>query len=101
MEYRPLGTTGLRISALSFGAGPVPALLTRPGQEDRQRQTIQQALDAGVNWFDTAATYGAGQSEAALGAALHTLGAAGQVHLATKVRLLPEHLEDIPTALRL
>lgn len=100
MNYRPLGTTGIQISAISFGAGPVPALLTRPGQEQQQRETIRQALDAGINWFDTAATYGEGRSEAALGAALHALGAAGRVHVATKVRLRPEDADDIGSAVR-
>jgi aryl-alcohol dehydrogenase-like predicted oxidoreductase len=94
MQYRLLGTTGIRVSVVSFGAGPVPALLTRPDAEDRQRTTIRRAIDAGINWFDTAATYGEGQSEKALGAALAELGA-NDVHLATKVRLAPEGLGDI------
>jgi len=50
-------------------------------------QVVQAALAAGINWFDTAATYSEGRSEAALGFALRELGAVGQVHLATKVRL--------------
>ena len=53
-----------------------------------QRKTIQRALDVGMNWFDTAATYGNGQSETNLGAALRELGAADTVHVATKVRLM-------------
>lgn len=94
MQYRLLGTTGIRISVVSFGAGPVPALLTRSDAVARQRATIRRAIEAGINWFDTAATYGEGQSESALGAALAELDAA-DVHIATKVRLTPEGLGDI------
>jgi aryl-alcohol dehydrogenase-like predicted oxidoreductase len=100
MQYRPLGPTGLRVSAVVFGAGPVPALLTDPDRGDRQRAALQQALAAGVNWFDTAATYGAGRSETALGAGLRALGATDRVHVATKVRLDPERLDDIPGQVR-
>jgi L-galactose dehydrogenase/L-glyceraldehyde 3-phosphate reductase len=95
MQYRPLGMTGIKVSAVSFGAGPVPALLTDPAAGERQHAAVRQALDAGVNWFDTAPTYGDGRSEAALGATLRALGAAGRVHVATKVRLAPERPDDI------
>jgi aryl-alcohol dehydrogenase-like predicted oxidoreductase len=57
---------------------------------------MARALEAGINWFDTAATYGAGESERSLGAALKRLGAESTVHVATKVRLLPDQLEVIP-----
>src|SRR5262249_49643490 len=100
MLYRPLGATGIRISAVAFGAGPVPALLTKPGQEDKQTETVRCAVDAGINWFDTAATYGDGRSEAFLGAALGALRVADCVHVATKVRLLAEHLGDIAGSVR-
>ena len=95
MESRPLGATGLRISVIAFGCGPVPALLTKPGQEERQHETVRRAVEAGVNWFDTAATYGDGQSESSLGAALAATGAAGRVHVATKVRLQLDRPESI------
>lgn len=85
MHYRPLGTTGISISAVSFGAGPVSSLLT--GSEvDRQVATVRRAIESGINWFDTAPTYGEGRSEASLGMALAELGA-DEVHVATKVRL--------------
>src|SRR5262245_22752385 len=94
LNYRPLGSTGIQISELSFGAGPVAALMTGRKSE-LQRMTIQRALDIGINWFDTAATYGDGRSETNLGAVLCELGATERVHTATKVRLMPEHLSDI------
>ena len=62
MQYRPLGTTGISVSTVSFGAGPVSGLLTGDAV-DTQRAVVQRAVELGVNWFDTAAGYGNGQSE--------------------------------------
>ena len=99
MRYRRLGKTGLEISALSFGAGPVSNLMVgRDGE--RQLACVEHALRAGINWFDTAANYGDGQSERSLGRALEELGAGSQVHVATKVRLMPDDLADIKGAVR-
>ena len=99
MTYRVLGSTGLRVSAISFGAGPVPALMTS-GHADRRRAVVERALDVGINWFDTAATYGQGRSETSLGAALRDLGVSNQVQVATKVRLSPDQLDDIERHVR-
>ncbi|MFO0796428.1 MAG: aldo/keto reductase [Gemmataceae bacterium] len=93
MNQRVLGRTGLRVSELAFGCGPVSGLLT--GDDSAlQRGTVERALAAGVNWFDTAAGYGDGRSEANLGRALAELGAAGCVHVATKVRVPLDRLDD-------
>lgn len=99
MRYRPLGSTGLEVSELAFGAGPISGLMTG---DDVAKQTavVRRAVEVGINWFDTAATYGNGQSEASLGEALRTANAIERIHVATKVRLLPEHLSDIETAVR-
>lgn len=94
----PLGRTGLTIPALAFGAGPVSALMTDAAARDRQLATIQQALALGVDWFDTAATYGNGASETSLGWALRELGASNSVRIGTKVRLNTEQLDDIRAA---
>lgn len=97
MLYRRLGSTGIDVSAIAFGAGPVPELMTGD-DEDRRVQTVRHAIEAGINWFDTAATYGNGASEAGLGAALSLLSTREPVHVATKVRLAPDQLDDIPGA---
>lgn len=65
-----------------------------------QVATVSRALDLGIDYFDTAATYGNGASERALGAALRTLGATDRVRLATKVRLTSDDLGDVRTAVR-
>lgn len=100
VPQRPLGGTGLAIPVLAFGAGPVSALMTDAAARDRQRATIQQALALGMDWFDTAATYGNGASETSLGWALRELGASKSVRIGTKVRLTAEQLSDIRGAVR-
>lgn len=101
MEYRILGRTGLRVSAIGFGAGPVAALMTDPEAEERQQEVIAHALEVGINWFDTAPGYGDGASERSLGAALRAGRPRSQGrHVATKVRLQPDELHDIPGAVR-
>jgi aryl-alcohol dehydrogenase-like predicted oxidoreductase len=84
MEYRTLGRTGLRVSALGFGCGNVGGLLIRGTPAERER-AVARALELGINYFDTAALYGDGQSEQNLGQALRALNA--KVHVGTKVRV--------------
>ncbi|MBX3444472.1 MAG: aldo/keto reductase [Planctomyces sp.] len=99
MRRRPLGGTGLEVSEISFGAGPVSGLMT--GDElDRQTDVVARAIALGINWFDTAAGYGAGRSESCLGAALAAVDPAGTAHVATKVRLDLARAESIPAQIR-
>ena len=95
MQYRTLGRTDLRISEIGFGCGNNAGLMTR-GSHEEQLQAVRLALDLGINYFDTAAGYGNGKSEANLGRALEELGA--DVVLATKVRLEPEDGTDLKAA---
>jgi aryl-alcohol dehydrogenase-like predicted oxidoreductase len=89
MDYRRLGRTGLRVSALALGAVElgldygiaVPGEFGRPA-EDEAIRLVHAAIDGGMNLIDTARAYG--ESEAVLGRAL--CGRRGQVVLATKVR---------------
>lgn len=66
MQYRDFGTTGLKISELVFGGGAVGGLLITQDDEYK-RQAIARALESGINWIDTAPSYGQGKSEEALG----------------------------------
>ena len=66
MKYRDFGTTGLKVSELVFGAGTVGGLLISQDDETR-RKAMTLALEAGINWIDTAPSYGNGESEQALG----------------------------------
>jgi len=66
---------------------------------NQQLQVLQAALQAGISWIDTAAGYGAGKSEEAIGIALQKLGQPA-VNIATKVRLVPEQLNKPLEAVR-
>ena len=66
MQYRRFGRTGLQVSAVGFGCGRVGGLLIDGSDRDRRR-AVRKALDGGINWFDTAESYGDGKSEEALG----------------------------------
>ncbi|MEQ9248228.1 MAG: aldo/keto reductase, partial [Nitratireductor sp.] len=67
MPTSPLGSTGFAISALSLGCGTVGGLMIRGAARDRER-AVAMALEAGVTYFDNAASYGDGVSETHLGA---------------------------------
>lgn len=99
MEQRLLGQTGLRVSALGYGAGNIGGLLVR-GDPTEQRATLAAALDAGITYFDTAPQYGSGRSEEQLGRELRALGALNRVVIGTKVRLTPADLADPAQAIR-
>jgi len=71
MEYRRLGKSGLRVSELSYGSW-----VTFSFQLDKvkAKKTMKHAYDAGINFFDNAEVYAAGESEKIMGAALKELG---------------------------
>jgi len=80
VEYRTLGTTGVQVSPLCLGAMMFGAW-GNPDHEDSTR-IIHRALDAGINFVDTADVYSHGESEEIVGKALQ--GRRDQVVLATK-----------------
>lgn len=82
MEHRTLGRTGLRLSTLGFGAGPLGNEygIIDPSEGER---TVHEAIDRGINFFDTAPYYGRTLSETRLGAAL--AGKRQDVILCTKL----------------
>jgi D-threo-aldose 1-dehydrogenase len=92
MRHRPFGKTGLEVSELIFGGGWVGGILIH--QDDAtKRAAIERALAAGINWIDTAPSYGDGRSERALGWLLEDV--ADKPYLSTKVRLDLGRLDDI------
>ncbi len=99
MQYRTLGRTGIKVSAISFGAGPVSGLMTG-SDANAQRDVVAAAIEAGINWFDTAPGYGAGSSEANLGRALSEIKPAEPIHIATKVRIPLDSTEPIGDIIR-
>ncbi|MFI4996278.1 MAG: aldo/keto reductase [Hyphomicrobiales bacterium] len=85
METRVFGRTGTRVSILGFGCGAVGGLMVR-GEPAEQERAVAMALEAGVNYFDTAAQYGNGKSEENLGRVLAKLKPADAI-VGTKVGL--------------
>ena len=75
----------MRLSVLGFGCGAVGGLMVRGNPADQER-AVARALEAGVNYFDTAPQYGDGESERNLGRLLEKLRPADAV-IGTKVRL--------------
>ena len=96
MEMRDFGRSGVKVSILGFGCGAVGGLMVRGKPADQER-TIAKALDAGVNYFDTAAQYGDGEFESNLGRALKALKATNAV-IGTKVGLRPDEMSRIGEA---
>ncbi len=77
METVTLGTTNRTVSRLGFGGATAAQKDTsvdfdpaRPADRDRTIESIQRALDLGINYFDTAAAYGKGLSESIFGEGL-------------------------------
>lgn len=80
-RYGTLGRTGLRVCDIGFGSFKL----------DGDERTVRHALDRGINYFDTAESYGDGRSEATLGRALR--GVRDRVVLVSKAEL-PPHLRS-------
>lgn len=107
MDYRTFGTTGLEVSIVSFGGAPLGDMFGA-ADEGTAIATVHQALDLGINFFDTSPYYGAGLSEQRLGKAL--AGHRDQVFVGTKAGRLasdrfdfgPEHIRaSLERSLRL
>src|SRR5438132_4699934 len=87
MEQRVLGRTAAKLSVLGFGCGAVGGLMVRGNAADQER-AVARALALGINYFDTAAAYGNGESEKNLGRVLKTLRP--DLFVSTKFTILPE-----------
>ena len=93
MKHRTFGRTGIKVSEVIFGAGAVGGILVHK-DDATKREAIRRAMAGGINWVDTAAAYGKGKSEEALGWLLPESGATP--YLSTKFGLDVENLGDIP-----
>lgn len=95
MQYRTIGETGLRVSEIGFGCGNNAVLMVKAPYED-QVKAVRHALDAGINFFDTAFAYGLGKSEENLGRILNDLDA--NPVISTKIRLEADAIGDVKGA---
>ena len=83
MEYRTLGKTGLKVSALSFGASSLGGVF-KPVDESVAIRTVHTALESGINFIDVSPFYGYTKAETVLGKALKGIPR-DRYFLATKV----------------
>jgi len=94
MKYKNLGSTGLKVSELCLGCMTfgVPERGDHPWTlpEQQSRPLIRKAVDAGINYFDTANSYSDGTSEEIVGQALKDFTRRDEVVIATKV-FFPMH----------
>src|SRR4030095_12745189 len=95
MEYRVLGRTGLRVSALAFGCGDVGGLMVRGAPAGRQGGGAL-SMELAINSLDPAPSYGSGESEKNLGQVLRALRPS--VVVGTKWRLAAPDLADVAGA---
>jgi L-galactose dehydrogenase len=92
MEYRTLGTTGIKVPVLGYGASSLGAEF-RSIDLDEAMRSVHTALDLGMNFIDTSPYYGRGMSEVLLGVALRDVRR-DQFTLCTKLgRYAPDHFD--------
>jgi len=71
MKYRPLGSTGLVVSEIGFGSWAISGAGYGSTNDKESKKTLHTALDLGVNFIDTADSYGKGHSEKLIGEVLY------------------------------
>jgi aryl-alcohol dehydrogenase-like predicted oxidoreductase len=105
---RPLGKTNLQVTPIGLGmmefsgGGGMMGFAFPPIAQEEKNATVKAALDGGINWFDTAEIYGAGQSETSLSIGLKAAGKTDQdVIVCTKwwpflrtARNIPKTIQD-------
>ncbi len=101
---RTFGTTGLEISAVGFGAWAVGGGGWSFGwgsqDDDASVAAMRYAVEAGINWIDTAAIYGLGHSEEVVGRALRDIPAADRPYVFTKCGLVWDDADRMKPARR-
>ena len=104
LPTRPLGTSGLDISTVGFGAwaagGGGWAFGWGPQDDAVSIAAMRHAIDRGVNWIDTAAVYGLGHSEEVVGRFLATLPAGDRPFVFTKCGLVWDEHNRMATPIR-
>jgi aryl-alcohol dehydrogenase-like predicted oxidoreductase len=97
MKKRTLGKTGYKVTEVSLGTWQLGARWGDPFDEKTAERTLRAAVDAGINFFDTADKYSNGLSERAIGKFVKSAGASGsgRIYVATKCgRRLDPHTTE-------
>jgi aryl-alcohol dehydrogenase-like predicted oxidoreductase len=102
LRTTPLGSTGLEVTRVGFGAWAIGGggweFGWGPQADDESTAAIHRALDLGVNWIDTAAAYGFGRSEQVVGRALQ--GLAERPYVFTKSSLIDDGTRHVRHVLK-
>jgi aryl-alcohol dehydrogenase-like predicted oxidoreductase len=102
LRTTPLGSTGLEVTRVGFGAWAIGGggweFGWGPQADDESTAAIHRALDLGVNWIDTAAAYGFGRSEQIVGRALQ--GLAERPYVFTKSSLIDDGTRHVRHVLK-
>jgi aryl-alcohol dehydrogenase-like predicted oxidoreductase len=88
VEFRPLGSSGIQVSSVGIGCNSFGVWIGA----DQAQEVVDAALDAGVNFFDTAEVYGNGASEELLGNAIRARR--DEAAIATKFGQIPGYIPD-------
>ena len=83
MNYRKLGRTGIEVSEVGYGAWGIGGAQWLDGNDDDARRALNQAIDLGLNFIDTALAYGAGHSEKLVGEVVRSRSE--QIYIASKI----------------
>ena len=104
LPTRPLGTSGLEITTVGFGAWAIGgggwAFGWGPQDDADSLATMRHAIELGINWIDTAAVYGLGHSEEVVGRLLHDLPASERPLVFTKCGLVWDDRDRMAEARR-
>jgi aryl-alcohol dehydrogenase-like predicted oxidoreductase len=92
MNFRNLGSTGLKVSELGLGCSSLGNSVFNYGNEDEFLAVLNFAFENGINFFDTADTYAFGNSETLIGKAFRNKR--DKIIIATKVGFLPSSLSS-------
>ena len=104
MQTRKLGNSDLEITTIGFGAWAIGggswAFGWGPQDDAESIATIEHAIDAGMNWIDTAAVYGLGRSEKVVAQALKNLGSSRRPYVFTKCSLVWDEDRNVTHSLK-
>lgn len=89
MQYRPLGRTGYPVSEIGFGAWGIGGDIWKGGSDQESMDALRLGVDMGLNFIDTALSYGDGHSERLIGKLI--LERSEKIYVATKIP--PRNLE--------
>lgn len=84
MRYKEFGATGMKVSEMTLGTWGIGGAGWDENPEDIRKDAIRAAVEAGINFIDTAPAYNAGQAERYIGDVLNDMGVRKEIFLATK-----------------